>query len=301
VPSVRKYRPCKLKSLSLLVLITSPHETRDRHSIETVQERLRLTMTYAILPASEDLVAEIEVWLDAEETLYKVAEATWSEAPFDGPKPTRGFRCNWDTVKKSWREGRTPLDVLVKDGMAIGFLFGTDIVEVHPEWRGRGLGVLLSDHMLRRASDEDYCVLQIEIAPHTAEPFWLRQGFTLLDNEIHFRNGLHAFMTIPRAFSLGAGPRVSVQIMFHDEKTGHSGGKPFKIFEGDGERLADGSIQLPERVHGYSPLLKDNTDNHICIIIDGNEVYSGRSKYAQAYGTKRDPAGNHYIDRVLPG
>lgn len=258
-------------------------------------------MTCAILPASEDLVAEIEVWLDAEEALYNVAKAAWSETPFDDPKPTRGFRCNWDIVKTSWREGRTPLDVLVKDGMAIGFLFGTDIVEIHPEYRGRGLGVLLSDYMLRRAYDEGYSVLEIEIAPHTAEPFWLRQDFTLLDDEIHFRNGLYAFKTIPRAFALGAGPRVSVQIMFHDEKTVRYRGEPFEAFEGDGERLADGSIQLPERVHGYSPLLRDNTENHIRIVIDGNELYSGRSKYGQAHGTKRDSAGNHYIDRVLPG
>lgn len=257
-------------------------------------------MTYAIVPASEDLVAEIEVWLDAEEAVYKVAEAAWSQASFDSPKPTRGFRCNWDTVKKSWRAGSTPLDVLVKNGEAIGFLFGTDIVEIHPEHRGRSLGVLLSDHMLRRVSDEGYCILEIEIAPRTAEPFWLRQGFALLDDEIHFRNGLHAFKAIPRSFSLGTGPRASVQIMFHDEKTVHYS-EPFSTFEGEGERLPDGSIQLPERVNGYSPLLRENTDNHIRIVVDGDEIYSGRSKYGEARGTRRDPAGNHYIDRILPG
>lgn len=258
-------------------------------------------MTCAILPASEDLVAEIEVWLDAEEAVYKAAQATWSEAPFDNPEPTRGFRCNWDAVKSSWREGHTPLDVLVKDGAAIGFLFGTDIVEIHPEYRGQGLGVLLSNHMLQRSSDRGYCVLEIEIAPHTAEPFWLRQGFALFEDEIQFRNGLHAFKIIPRAFSLGTGPRVSVQIMFHDETEAYNGGEPFSTFDGEGECLADGSIQLPERVHGFSPLLQVNTNNHIRIVIDGNEVYFGRSRYGQAHGTKRDPAGNHYIDRVLPG
>lgn len=258
-------------------------------------------MTYAIRPASEDTVAEIEVWLDAEEAIYKVAEATWSEAPFSGPKPTRGFRCNWDFIKTNWREGRTPLDVLVKDGVAIGFLFGTDIVEIHPEYRGRGIGVLLSDHMLRRVSAEDYSVLKIEIAPQSAEPFWLRQGFALLDDEIHFRNGVHAFMIIPCAFTLGDGPRVPVQIGFYDEKTFYYGGEPFNSFDGEGECLPDGSIQLPERVHGYSPLLRVNTDNHIRIVVDGNEIYSGRSKNGHAYGTKLDPAGNHYIDRVMRG
>ncbi|QIB39619.1 hypothetical protein G3A56_26820 (plasmid) [Rhizobium oryzihabitans] len=155
--------------------------------------------------------------------------------------------------------------------------------------------------MLRRATEDGYCILEIEIAPHTAEPFWLRQGFVLLDDEIHFRHGLHAFKTLPRAFSLGPGPRASVAIMFYDERAAYNEGEPFSTFEGKGERLADGSVQLPERVQGYSPLLRVNTDNHIRIIVDGSEIYSGRSKYGQAHGTRRDPAGHHYIDRVLPG
>jgi GNAT superfamily N-acetyltransferase len=256
-------------------------------------------MRCAILPATKDLVDEIEVWLDDEDAIYKEAEAAWSEAPFDRPKPTRGFRCNWDLVKTRWREGSTPLDVLVKDGVAVGFLFGTDILEIHPDHRGRGLGILLSDYMLRRAYDQNYSVLAIEIAPYTAEPFWLRQGFALLDDKIHFRNGLHAFMTIPRTFPLGAGPRVAVQISFHDQTSIYCQGEPFSTFEGEGELLPDGSIQLPERVHGYSPLLRDNRDNHIRIIIAGNEIYSGRSRGGQAHGARQDPAGNHYIDRVL--
>ena len=258
-------------------------------------------MTHAIVSASEALVAEIEVWLDAEEANFKVAEGIWMEAAFESPKPSRGFRCNWDTVKESWREGRTPLDVLVQDGVPVGFLFGTDIVEIHPDHRGRSLGVLLSDFMLRRVFEEGYSILEIEIAPRTAEPFWLRQGFSLLNDEIHFRNGLHAYKAIPRIFALGDGPRVEVLIAFHDEKTARYGGEPLTIFEGEGERLPGGDIQLPERVHGYSPMLRENTDNHIRIVASGEEIYFGRSKYGKAYGAGRDPGGNHYIDRILPG
>lgn len=255
-------------------------------------------MTQAIIPAREALVAEIEVWLDAEEALYEAAEARWSKAPFDSPKPVRGFRCNWNTVKKSWREGHVPLDVLVVDGRALGFLSGTDIVEIHPAHRGRGLGVLLSDFMLRRAADEGLSVLEIEIAPSTAQPFWLRQGFALLDNDIHFRNGQHAFRLFEKTFVLGDGPRVSVEIEFHDESGIRTGLRPFTVLEDQGERLSDGSIQLPQRVHGYSPLLRDNADNHIRIVVEGEELYFGRSKYGQAFGTMRDVYRNHYIDQI---
>jgi GNAT superfamily N-acetyltransferase len=257
-------------------------------------------MNRAIVPATDALVAEIELWLDAEEAAFKTAEAVWSEAPFDGPEPVRGFRCNWDSVKKSWREGHSPLDVLLVDGKAVGFLFGTVIMEIHPDHRGRGLGVLLSDFMLKRVSDEGYSILEIEIAPSTAEPFWLRQGFALLDDDIHFRNGLHAYLAIPRTFPLGDGPRVAVEIAFYDEKTVSHGATPFASFEGDGERLPDGAVQLPERVHGYSPLLRNNVENHIRITVGGEEVYFGRSKYGKEHGPARDPGGNHYIDRILP-
>jgi GNAT superfamily N-acetyltransferase len=256
-------------------------------------------MSHAIVPATEALAAEIEVWLDAEEAIYKMAEAKWASAPFDSAKPPRGFRCNWNTVKENWREGRVPLDVLLLDGKAVGFLSGTDILEIHPEHRGRGLGVLLSDFMLRRALEQGYSVLEIEIAPPAAERFWLRQGFVLHDDRIHYRNGLYAYQVLERLFALGDGPRVPVEITFHDEKAVDYGLPPFVVFEGEGERLSDRTIQLPERVHGYSPLLRDNVENHIRIVVDGEEIYFDRSKYGTAHGAARDQVGNHYIDRIL--
>ncbi|OYR18279.1 acetyltransferase family protein [Brucella thiophenivorans] len=266
-----------------------------------VRERTLISMTYAILPATEELVSEVEIWLDAEEASYNAANTVWIASSYKGSGPERGFRCNWDTVKRNWREGYTPLHVLIKDGLAIGFISGTHIVEIHPDYRGRSIGVLLSDFMLNRARDEGYCVLEIEIAPRTAKPFWLRQGFSIIDEEIHFRNGMHAFITIPRAFPLGSGPKVPVQIFFYDERTFFNKGQPFYTFDGSGERLDDGSIQLPERVIGYAPLLKNNTENRVVIVVDGDEIFSDRSKYGKKFGTQRDPAGNHYIDRILLG
>ncbi|RZJ43987.1 MAG: GNAT family N-acetyltransferase [Brevundimonas sp.] len=255
-------------------------------------------MNHAIVAATDALVAEIEVWLDAEEALYEAANEKWLGAPFDRPKPPRGFRVNWDTVKESWHDKRAPLDVLIAEGKALGFLSGTDILEIHPDHRGRGLGVLLSDFMLRRAVNEGYSVLEIEIAPATAEPFWLREGFALLDQSIHFRNGLHAYKLLTKSFCLGDGPRVDVEIAFYDEATVRYKHEPFVIFVGEGERLSDGGIQLPQRIHGYSPKLRDNTENHIRIVVEDQEIYFDRSKYGAAHGTSRDPHGNHFIDRI---
>lgn len=257
-------------------------------------------MSKAIVPATHELVAVIESWLDAEEAAYQQAHAMWMEGRNDCEFPQRGFRCNWDMARDAWACGESKLDVLLLDGEAVGFLSDTDILEIHPEHRGKGLGVLMSDFMLKRVFDEGYSVLEIEIAPTTAEPFWRRQGFELLDNKIHFHHGMHAYQIIARSFELGNGPRVPVEVAFYDEDSRYAERPPFVEFVGFGERLADGSIQLPERVHGYTPFQRYNTENHIRIAVDGEELYFGRSKYQQQYGQSKDPGGNHYIDRIVP-
>lgn len=239
-----------------------------------------------IIPATPELMDEIEIWLDAEERAYTAGDAE-----------VRGFRCNWDTVRKSWECGERPVDVLVIDGEALGFLYGTDILEIHPDRRGRHYGVLLSDFMIRRARDEGYSILEIEIAPATAESFWVGQGFK--PHRAPYREGLYATIVLERHFTLGQGPRVDVEIEFYDEKEA-PWGEPFVRYAEKCERLADGSIQLPERLHGNNPTLANNSDNHIKIVVDGDELYFGRAKYGQDHGVAKDPHGNLYIDRIIP-
>lgn len=257
-------------------------------------------MTIKIVSATKELLAEVEVWLEAEEAEYQTANQAWEDGGWEGNQPRRGFRCNWDTVKKGWREYDEKVDVLILDGSAIGFLAGTDILEIHPAHRGRGYGVLLADFMIKRAFDEGYSVVEIEIAPRAAEAFWVRQGFIPDHRDVRHRNGLYAHLELPRSFSLGDGPRVPVEIAFYGENARYQGGPPFRAFNGEGERLPDGSIQLPERVHGTDNTLHSNIENHIRIVVDGDEVHFDRAKYGSKHGAARDPKGNHYIDRIAP-
>ncbi len=257
-------------------------------------------MAVKIIPATEDLIAEIEVWLDAEEAAYQVAHEAWVKGQWQDEKPPRGFRCNWDSVKSGWRERGNSLDVLVVDGQAVGFLNGTDILEIHPEHRGRGYGVLLADLMLKRAFDEGFSMIEIQIAPTEAEGFWVGQGFVPDHEDINYRDGLYAHRVLERPFPLGDGPRVPVEIEFYEERAAYDGKPPLRVFAGAGERLPDGAIQLPERVHGSDYSLRSSTENHIRIVVDGQEIYFGRAKYGQAHGAARDPHGHHYIDRITP-
>lgn len=242
---------------------------------------------FEIVPATMDLLDQIEVWLEREEQEYR-----------RGDREVRGFLCNWHPER--WEDGRDTIHVLLVDGKAIGFLVDTDILEIHPDHRGLGYGKLLADFMLKRAFDGGYSVVEIQIAPLTAEPFWVKgMGFIADYEDRRYQNGLYAAKILPRPFTLGDGPRVPVRIEFFNEKKRYAGEAPFLIFEGVGERLADGSIQLPERVIGYDFSWKCNLENHIRIVVDGREVYFDRSKYGQEHGTKRDPGGEHFIDRIV--
>jgi GNAT superfamily N-acetyltransferase len=247
-------------------------------------------MAYAIVPATEQLLSEIEAWLDEEQRQYN-----------SGERDQNGFRCNWDSTVAAWSRGGAKVDVLMVDGKAIGFLSDTDILEIHPDHRARGYGRLLSEHMLKRAYNEGFCVVEIQIAPETAEPFWVRQGFVADRLDLNYRNGLYAYKKLPRSFALGTGAGVLVQIAFYDEDVAYKGGAPFTTFAGIGERLSNGVIQLPERVIGFDPTLKDNTENHIRITVSGQETYFGRSKYGGDHGAARDPHGYHFIDRIVIG
>lgn len=253
-------------------------------------------MTIKIVPATEELIAEVEAWLDAEETEYQTAKATWEKNGRQGEKPRRGFRCNWDSVKKGWRERDRNVDVLLVDGKAIGFLNNTDILEIAPAYRGMGYGALLSDFMLKRAFDEGHSFVDIEIAPEEAVGFWIKQGFTIHSDTW---SEILAHRKLVRALPLGDGKRVSVRIEYYREDAAYGGGSPFSVFQGEGELLPNGSIQLPERVHGTDYTLRSNIDNHVRIVVEGKERYFGRAKYGAAHGAARDPLGLHYIDRII--
>lgn len=127
-------------------------------------------MAYEIVPATEATMAEVEAWLDVEESIYKTAIEAWEAGGYVGDGPPRGFRCNWDSVKRTWSEGNARVDILMVDGHAVGILDGTDILEIRPDLRREGYGRLLAVFMVDVAHNEGRSVLEIEIAPWTAEP-----------------------------------------------------------------------------------------------------------------------------------
>lgn len=256
-----------------------------------------------ITPATDTAVAEIELWLDAEEAAYQSALQAWADCGWEGDKPVRGFRCNWDSVKRGWREGRSRLDVLSLDGETIGFLDGTDILEVRPDLRGKGYGRLLAQFMVGLAREEGRSIVEIEITPTSAEPFWRRMGFTLVPGRTGSGGGVYAYLPLSRTYALGNGKRVAYEIAFYTERGRYADEPtPFSRCEGSGERLADGSIQLPERVVCFEPENGQPGDYFVRVVVDGIEVHFDKCKRPESrrLGIQFDKGYIYFMNRLVP-
>ncbi len=256
-------------------------------------------MTYEILPATDATIAEVEAWLDAEEAAHKAGELAWVASGYEGEVPSRGFRCNWDTTKKLWRE-RGGIDILVVNGEAVGFQ-GHGIFEIRPDLRRKGYGRILAEFMITRAYDEGWSVFAIGIAPWTAEPFWQSMGFTIVPDRPDRGAGTFAYRILPRAFALGGGERIPFVIEFFttDERYA-SGPRPFATFSGLGERIADGAIQLPERAYCFSPLEEVCFNDFIRVEVDGVEIHFDKLKRdsSTAIGLECDGGYTYFVDRI---
>lgn len=260
-------------------------------------------MTYDIVPADQKWMDDIEAWLDAEEASYHAAFQAWEADDSEGEAPVRGFRCNWDSARNAWAEGWAKIHVLVIDGKAVGFLDGTDILEIRPDCRGKGYGRVLAEFMMQLASDAGRSVVEIEVAPSSAEPFWRRMGFILLDEHRSNGGGTYAFKILPRIFALGDGERIGYAVSYFTQKERFKEEpKPFARYAGLGERLSDGSIQLPERAFCFNPEDDQHVDYFVKIELNGRVIHFDKAKYEESslFGVEHDPGHRYFVERISP-
>ena len=260
-------------------------------------------MTHTIVPATKELLLKIEAWLDDEEAAYQIARGQWAIEGWEGVEPVRGFRCNWDSTNRRWGEGYTQVDVLLVGGQPVGFLDGTDILEIRPSDRGKGYGRLLADFMLQNAIVDGRSVLEIEIAPASAQPFWEKMGFTVVPQRSGPGGGTYAYRVLDRSAALGMGKRVSYLVEYFDEAQRYAdGGHAFLAFEGEGEVQSDGSIKLPERAYCFHPDRDVSEDCFVRIVVGGEQIHFEKVKRdsSRQHGCLRDKGYFYYMDRVVP-
>lgn len=259
-------------------------------------------MAYEIKPATVKTMAEVEAWLDAEEAVYKKAYAAWEAIDYRAEKPSRGFRCNWDTTKRRWQEGQDRIDILIVDGAAAGFV-GSGLFEIRPDLRRLGYGRILADFMITSAFEAGESVMEIDVAPATAEPFWESMGFTLVPERSGPGGGTFGYKVLPRTFGLGTGARVPFRISFYTQSERFSvEPRSFDEFSGLGEQLPNGVLQLPVRAYCFDPRPNMFEDDFARIEVNGAELYFDKVKrsYAPKFGIERTPGYSYFIDRIKP-
>jgi GNAT superfamily N-acetyltransferase len=257
-------------------------------------------LTIEIIPATEATMAEVEAWLDAEEAAHKAGNEAWEKGDYSVEIPQRGFRCNWDETVRRWKEDEAPVNILIVNGEAVGFE-GQGLFEIRPDLRRNGYGRILAKHMIASKFEDGSSIIEIGIAPRTAEPFWESMGFTRIPGKSHYGSGAYAYMVLPRTFELGAGERAPYRISFFStEERYRDPPRAYAIFEGSAERLSDGSLQLPERAICFDPEEKRPSDPFVRIEIDGKELHFDKAKYdsSEVLGVKRDRDGRYYLDRI---
>lgn len=157
--------------------------------------------------------------------------------------------------------------------------------------------------MVEVACDEGRSILEIEIAPLTALPFWKRMGFAVVPDRQSSGGGIYAYRILRKVYSLSDGERMPFSIEFYTERERYSEDpSPFCRFSGTGERLPDGSIQLPERAFCLEPSYNHHQDYFVRIELGGETIHFDKVKYESSYaqGVRIDVGHTYFIDCITP-
>ncbi len=183
---------------------------------------------------------------------------------------------------------------------AIGFLEGYDILEIRPDERGLGYGALLAEFMISRAEEEGRSVIEIEVAPLSALPFWAAMGFTSIEGRQGSGGGRYAYRMLPRHLATGAGRKVPYIVEFYTETAAHTHGQPFRAYSGNGEARDDGTLQLPERAICFSASVPNTDDCFVKLTFNDEEVFFDKLKRDEAFdlGFRQDEGYIYYLERI---
>lgn len=131
-------------------------------------EILNTTNSYQVTFSPTDKqLSEIEKWLFAERQ-----------------KTGDGFYCNWNIIKSSY--DKNELATISLNNKTIGFATWRltsdktariEIAEVKPIHRKKGIGKILTNHLLNFLTDKGVYVVDLQCSPYTSEPVWKRLGF----------------------------------------------------------------------------------------------------------------------------
>lgn len=211
---------------------------------------------------------------------------------------------NWNVTMKVFAEERVSVWEDLDSGQPVGYCWGSlnshdSVLEVQPEYRGLGIGRAMAEFMLKNSITDRDPLLEIHIAPDSAESFWQGMGF-----ETYWEHGNCYGRRILELRPLAvAGVRRSVTVVFLPESATWDempGLKALASHQREGTEVADGRIILDRAASHFH--LPDGDDLAIDVLLDGQSLYRGKAKYskAEAIGVKQCRRG-FTICEINPG
>lgn len=195
---------------------------------------------------------------------------------------------NWNLALDEHRAGRLYVWDDEAGGLPIAYTWGTvnstgSVLEVHPAYRGRGIGKAIATELIERARAGGEPLLQIQCAPPSSQPFWESMGFRIYGRRYIGRQIIRIPQEVPD------GPAISVMVEFHRESYLHGEPRPapISVHQPTARLGADGRLHFDELVAQFDP--EDDRDLVVRIVVQGKEVFADKAKYDEArdYGILR--------------
>lgn len=259
----------------------------------------------------------VHQWLADEQRRYDAyVDRRRANAEIDEntPRLEKGFLCNWMIIQDYYDKKELQILLTPKTSQPVAFLCaslpsvqdfctgitGIDILEVHPDHRKKGYGRELATHVVAQARDRNICIMRLECVPQTSEHFWKKMGYRLYREDFGKRCGSHdqyrAYQILNKKNNVIAEGRVArINIQFCDE-----GGNLLNNYHVEGV-CNQNIVYLRERAIGFNPCNVGQGDMCVTIKVDGNELYSGKTKREKAkeYGVIYIDSEVSYVDKVL--
>jgi GNAT superfamily N-acetyltransferase len=220
--------------------------------------------------ANDNDIKMIEAWLPKDKNIESLA-------------------VNWKTTRAVYHEKGMLVWEDAATSIPVAYFWGSlnntsSILEVHPGYRGKGIGREFVEHLIAISSARGELLLEIQCAPESSREFWLAMGFDVQANGLDmFRSRLIGRRIVHLPQALPDERRVPVTITFLPETAAYSDAivEPLAEYIIYGvENPLTGAITLSEKVACFH--LDHGQDLVVQIVIAGARVYRDKAKYAEA-------------------
>lgn len=234
----------------------------------------------------------IASWLQSEDEAYHADLA----ADLLTEHSEKGFWCNFGVIRKCFEDGE--LQVVRVDGNAVAFHLGEfitpGITEVHPEFRGRGIGTAIVQQVLERAQANEACILHVECISENSRRFWSRFGFIPTQESSN-----HLYKILTHSLPTPRQPDRTVTVEFFEEAGWYSK-TPYKrvvipcVVE-------DGKILLSQLCHDEI-IAKPWGDRHVQVLLGDRVIFDGwlGEEATKAFGFSEDKYYSRIAKRFSP-